>query len=104
MGGDIGPGIRFDHGPAPGPTVTVDGMAKSSEVRDAGRCEKHRKMLFLSRANARRVRKRYPGTHMDIFQCDERKGDNLWHLGNMPPTVFRGITDRADVVSLPRPA
>lgn len=79
-------------------------MAKNSEVRDAGRCEKHQKMLFLSRANARRVRRRYPSTHLDVFLCDERTDVNLWHLGGMPTVVSRGIVDRADVVSLPRSA
>lgn len=78
-------------------------MKKIKGAANAGTCDRHKKVLFVSRAAARQVRKRYKGSkHLDTFRCDERP--DLYHLGGMPSVVSRGVTSREDVVHLPRTA
>lgn len=57
-----------------------------------GVCDEHGKRRYLSKYAAKTAIKRYhPDGHMSAYRC----GD-YWHIGNMPPSVSRGMQDRPE--------
>lgn len=55
-----------------------------------GWCETHRKVLFLTRKGARKVRRN--GSELSAYRCDVVPG--FWHLGHLPIHVKRGVGER----------
>jgi hypothetical protein len=54
------------------------------------------KVLYFSRREARRARRRVPhdGGHLSPYWCWRHQA---WHLGNLAPAVIRGFRSRAEV-------
>lgn len=63
----------------------VDGKPSYS----LGYCEHHKKVLYVSRKQARRHR--WHGCDLNAYRCDVLEG---WHLGHLPPFVKDGTTRR----------
>jgi hypothetical protein len=59
-----------------------------------GWCTTHKKLLYLSRKDAKRIAKRHPG-HKSPFPCSDN--EELWHNGELGLRVIRGEATRDEV-------
>jgi hypothetical protein len=69
-------------------------MASSAKsARSVTWCEKHQKLSYVSRKDARRIASRLP-EHKTPYRCEF--SDNLWHIGGLPARVKYGEMDRKE--------
>ena len=72
----------------------------SGGIPTFGRCTKHNKVRFRSRADAKKAAKkdhRRNTTHdhggrLNAYACDENPDQTWWHVGSVPPKIAASWT------------
>ena len=67
-------------------------------VRLAERCAECGKVSYVSRREAKKERRRFPGSGMNAYPCPVSPG--VFHLGHLPPAVVHGLIGREEIRSI----
>lgn len=79
----------------------MSGHGKRASTRDfeqrnkgAGECATCGKLLFLSKAAAKRAARQMPHRdgRLNAYRCG-----NFWHIGHLPRAIARGLASRDDL-------
>ena len=64
-------------------------------VRLAERCLSCGKVRYVSRKDAKKERRRFRGSGMNVYPCPVNR--DFFHLGHLPPAVVHGLISRDQI-------
>ena len=64
-------------------------------VRLAERCAECGKVRYVSRKDAKKERRRFRGSGMNVYPCPANR--DFFHLGHLPPAVVHGLIGRDQI-------